>query len=136
MAKLSFAFRHVSPSYYEVVPFYFADGESQPSRLLASKLLGAVIDYATDSSEFSAIKINLLQSLPFANDLFLIGSKNISGFVQSLASASSTSGFDNFTFVGLDGNSFVIELSIGESISHYFNFNDVTHESEEQKKKA
>ena len=98
MAKLSFAFRHVSPGYYEVIPLYFVDGESQPSRLLASEFLGAVTDYATDSSEFSVIKINLLQTLPFANDLFLIGSENISGFIQSLASAPSTSGFDNFTF--------------------------------------
>ena len=136
MAKLSFVFRHVSPGYYEVVPLYFVDGESQPSRLLASELLGAVIDCSTDSSEFSVIKIHLLQTLSFTNDLFLIGSENISGFVQSLASVPSTSGFDNFTFVGLDGNSFVIELSIDESISHYFNFNDITYESEEQKKKA
>ena len=136
MAKLSFAFRHVSPSYYEVVPLYFVDGESQPSRLLASEFLGAVLNYARDSSEFSTIKTDLLQTFSFTNDLFFIGSENISGFIQSLASAPSTSGFDDFTFVGLDGNSFVIELSIDESISHYFNFNDIAYESEEQKKKA
>lgn len=136
MAKLSFLFRHVSPVYYEVRPLYFANGESNPSKILTSEFLSAVDAYTADSLVFGNIAIDLLQTLPFADDLFFIGSGNISRFIQSLASIPSTSGFDNFTFLDLDGNSFVIELSIDKSISHYFTFDDTIYEPKEQKKAA
>lgn len=136
MAKLCFHFRHVSPTYYEVSPLCLPNDESNLSTIPAFDFLSAVGAYVDKFLEPADIRTDLLKNLPFASDFFVIGSGSISEFIRSLASIPPSSGFDNFNFVGLDHNSFVIELSMDQSISHYFIPNDSTHESKEQKKKA
>jgi len=136
MAKLCFHFRHVSPTYYEVLLLYFADGASHFSRIPASEFLPMVGAYVTDFPEPADIETDFLRNLPFPSDFFVVASGSISGFIRSLASIPPTSGFSNFTFVGLNGDSFVIELYMDRSISHYFTPNDSTHDSEKQKETA
>lgn len=119
MAKLSFLFRHVSPTYFEVHCFYIPDQE-QGIPVSVDDFILDLNKYrftVKNPADIGVSYFNVLPGIPFG----FMSPSDLSAFIRELAAVSPDTGFYDFTFLDFEGNAFAIEFTLCEDISKYFN---------------